>query len=763
MFSEARYGTIHRHIAGLLSCKGAEIISWAATIVFLLCYPVTSSAQPQATVAGDLERYDQFVVPPQRTAAAIYAAKGEYESFQIIVRAGSPLTGVNVPVPDLVGPGGQIISKSNLTLFSEHYVYVSQAISSAEAVWHGANLRLGPGWYPDGLVPFNDPITGASLSNSGAQYVAVPFNLSANTNQGIWVDVFVPRTATAGVYTGTFVVTSNQGQAFVTLSLTVWNFTVPLKPTLKSDFNYWRGSQSQTTMTSLDTKNTDILLNRNRLMNATVNPPDEGFYIDNYGLVNTALTPWSGANAQNCSMSPAPSVATIQSLLAQHQPDVFISMNIADEIGSCTNLYPTIQQWAANLHQAGVSNLIVMPPTTALFSDGTGSGRSAVDIWVLLPFQYDAEPAVVGQAMAKGDQVWSYNALMQDRYSPKWVLDYAPINFRIQPGFINQNLGLRGLTYWRIDQWTADPWNDINTINVGGYIYSGEGMMVYPGAQVGINGSAPSIRLKYLRDGSDDFEYIEMLKNLGYGSWALQVAQTVGPNWTNWTRDPNALENARIQLGQKLDQLNGGGSTTTSLSISSPGNNSTVSGSLNITTNTSNIVRAELSIDNVYKSTVTSSPFNFTWDTTSVGNGTHTITVVGYNASSQTSISSVTVNVSNGSLLSLSISSPVSGASVSGTITVTPLVSANVVRVEYTVDGSYQATAYSSPFTFNWNTTSVGNGNHSITVVAYDASWNNRIVSVPVAVNNSLPPAPVITSALTAAGTVNTPFSYQTT
>src|SRR6266567_4767912 len=166
-----------------------------------------------------------------------------------------------------------------------------------------------------------------------------------------------------------------------------------------------------------------------------------------------------------------------------------------------------------------------------------------------------------------------------------------------------------------------------------------------------------------------------MLKNLGYSAWALQVAQTVGPNGTNWTRDPNALENARIQLGQQLDQLNGGGSTTTSLSISSPGNNSTVSGSVNITTNTSNIVRAELSIDNVYKSTDTSSPFNFSWDSTSVGNGTHTMTVVGYNASSQTSISSVTVNVSNVSPLSLSISSPENNSSVSGSVKITTNIS----------------------------------------------------------------------------------------
>ena len=53
---------------------------------------------------------------------------------------------------------------------------------------------------------------------------------------------------------------------------------------------------------------------------------------------------------------------------------------------------------------------------------------------------------------------------------------------------------------------SPDPWNDINTINVGGYVYSGEGMMVYPGAQIGINGSAP-IRIDSINvRGTADFE-----------------------------------------------------------------------------------------------------------------------------------------------------------------------------------------------------------------------------------------------------------------
>lgn len=627
-----------------------KLIHRAVIFAFIAFSPGLVRAQLAVTVAGDLDRYSPTDVLPQNTAYTMSAAKGESESFQIMVSApAGGLTNVNVVVPNLVGPGGQFIPSSSLTLFREHYVYVSQAISAGEAVWDGPNLRKGPGWYPDGLIPFKDPISGVSLSNSGAQYIAVPFNLAANTNQGIWVDVTVPRTATAGVYTGTFVVTSNQGQQSVTLSLTVWNFTLPVKPTLRSNLNYWNGSANLAALTSQDTKTTNIMLMENRLMPSIVNPPDESLYIGTYGLTDTGLPIWSGANANNCAMSPAPSVATIQALLAQQQPsNVFVSLDIADEVGSCLNLYPTIQQWGANAHQAGVDNMVVMPPTTALFSDGTGTGRSAVDVWDLLPFQYDANPSVVKQALAKGDTVWSYNALMQDRYSPKWILDYAPVNFRLQPGFINQSLGLSGISYWRIDQWTSDPWNNLDTIIESGYIYTGEGMLVYPGAQVGVVGCVPSMRLKYLRDGSDDFEYIQMLKNMGYGAWALQVAATVGPDWTNWTRSSAAVEAARIQLGQKLDQLNGGSaSTTPTLNITGPANGTTVSGIVNVTTTTSNVVRAELSIDGVYQSTVLTPPFNFNWNSASVANGNHLITVVGYNSIWQMSIQSVNVRLGN--------------------------------------------------------------------------------------------------------------------
>src|SRR5262249_41367224 len=158
----------------------------------------------------------------------------------------------------------------------------------------------------------------------------------------------------------------------------------------------------------------------------------------------------SGADIGSCRMSPAPSVSQFKALAAAQQPGLMLYDYSADEIGHCKQLYPTIKQWAYNMHQAGIKNLISMSPTPELYSDGGKDGKSAVDIWVLLPVMYYGNKGNVDTVLKKGDAVWSYNTLVQDAYSPKWEIDYDPINFRIQPGFINQSLNLTGLLYWRV-------------------------------------------------------------------------------------------------------------------------------------------------------------------------------------------------------------------------------------------------------------------------------------------------------------------------
>jgi hypothetical protein len=80
-------------------------------------------------------------------------------------------------------------------------------------------------------------------------------------------------------------------------------------------------------------------------------------------------------------------------------------------------------------------------------------------------------------------------------------------------------------------------------------------MLVYPGDQVGIKGVVPSMRLKWLRDGVEDYDYVQILKNLGKEDVAMQIARSVGPDWTNWTRDAASIESARHKLGETISEI----------------------------------------------------------------------------------------------------------------------------------------------------------------------------------------------------------------
>ena len=77
---------------------------------------------------------------------------------------------------------------------------------------------------------------------------------------------------------------------------------------------------------------------------------------------------------------------------------------------------------------------------------------------------------------------------------------------------------MTGVLYWRVDSWTDDPWHDVDTSPhpSEAYHFPGEGMLVYPAETVGIDGVVPSMRLKWIRDGVEDYEYIQILKRLGY-------------------------------------------------------------------------------------------------------------------------------------------------------------------------------------------------------------------------------------------------------
>jgi hypothetical protein len=516
---------------------GYICISFLGIITFLTLfsgkvYPML----PIVWVVDGMQRVKPDAPAGTGTSIELFAARGEYEPFQIIIRAPQGgLNNVNVLAQDLTGPGGQKITKNNITLYREHYIYLSQGSSD----WGGSNRPLGPGWYPEPLIPFVDPQTGQDLS--GAQLDAVPFNLAENRNQPIWVDVFIPRNVQAGQYTGTFTVTSDQGNMTTQLTLNVWDFALPLKPSFPAI----------TQLRNAGGKEAYIELLKHKFNPYSVGTELERELIDNYGLVAQTTGFWSGNGYGICSSMPLPpSISDVINEVKSHQADLILFAHYADEIQACPNIFDDAVQWAKRLREGGVKPLLPADVVPGLMGDS--HENSAADIWVVLPVMYDNYENNIKQVMQRGEEVWTYNALVQDGYSPKWTVDYAPINYRIHPGFISQSLDVTGLQYWVFDYWTEDPWNDLTKF---GTAFPGDGVFVYPGSEVGINGVVSGMRLKWIREGIEDWEYVQILRCSGQANlanFALNIATQIGPDWTNWTRDTDELYSAKISLGEEI-------------------------------------------------------------------------------------------------------------------------------------------------------------------------------------------------------------------
>jgi len=89
-----------------------------------------------------------------------------------------------------------------------------------------------------------------------------------------------------------------------------------------------------------------------------------------------------------------------------------------------------------------------------------------------------------------------------------------------------------------------------------------------------------------------------------------------------------------------------------------------------------------------------------------------------------------------------SITAPLNGATVSGTTSVSASATDNVgvTKVEFYLDGVLKSTDTTSPYSWNWDTTTATNGSHSLTSKAYDAALNvGTSTTVTVTVSNGVP------------------------
>ena len=473
-------------------------------------------AAPTVWVAPSYQRVKQDASAGTASEISIYAARGEWESFQVVV-AGSA-TSVRITPP----AGAPVTVK----LYREHYVPVTHGSGTYSTQ---VNKPEGPGLYPDALIPFDAP--------GGAIAKAQPYSIPAGKVQPYWVDLFVPRDCPAGEHALPFTISSDQGSATVTARLTVWAFELPQKPALQTAFAYWAPVRGQL--------QPELLLLENRIQ-PTFTEATHSAALAAAGQSAVHVGFWASLDKSNCTIAKAKPTATdVNAAIAKYAPLPPYAY-IADEVYTSCDSSTPLYNWTEAL-RGKVKTLVTIAPR---------SGWEWLDIFVTLP-KFDV-PADVAAAQDRGSEVWSYNCLAQDGYSPKWLLDYAPINYRIQPGFLNWRRGLTGLLYWRVDYWsggTGDPWTSGEVYSSSSY--PGEGMLVYPGANIGMadNTVAPSMRLKYLRDGVDDFDYLTLLVASGQGEWAQGVVAPIAADWKTWTRDSAVLETVRSQLGERLNSL----------------------------------------------------------------------------------------------------------------------------------------------------------------------------------------------------------------
>jgi hypothetical protein len=190
-----------------------------------------------------------------------------------------------------------------------------------------------------------------------------------------------------------------------------------------------------------------------------------------------------------------------------------------------------------------------------------GSTLSSYDMWKTLP----------------NKQFWIYHACLDQGCGPgsaedpvfsgwpSYMIDATAVQNRATEWFAFQ-WDAKGELYYDIDGILKTAWTD-----QWGYGGNGDGTLYYPGfattARLGqpvIGGRhdipIESIRLKLIREGIEDYEYLHILSVIGEGAFAKATAAALFPQpKLSSATTPEALYQARQAIADRIEELGGVG------------------------------------------------------------------------------------------------------------------------------------------------------------------------------------------------------------
>jgi hypothetical protein len=123
-------------------------------------------------------------------------------------------------------------------------------------------------------------------------------------------------------------------------------------------------------------------------------------------------------------------------------------------------------------------------------------------------------------------------------------------------GWIEYELGTTGELYYDTGMQYATAWTDQWAPDVGGAGGNGDGTLFYPGTTDRIGGTTPipleSLRLKMIRNGEQDYEYLRLAGKHGHADRALAIARKLFADPHHAITSDASIETARRELADLI-------------------------------------------------------------------------------------------------------------------------------------------------------------------------------------------------------------------
>jgi len=498
-------------------------------------------------------------LPPRRPQAQIRLAKGEAESFQVVLLPAPerPLRNVRVRLSDLVRRDGKArIAARHLEWQQVGYVWI-------EKTWrfrHPFVRDLDPGWWPDPLLPVEQ------------------FDVQPGFAQPVWVTLTAPRDAAAGDYTGRLqILADGEPPTTVTVNAHIYDFALPVAGRLKNAFALMDGFLEQVygpLTPTLRRRYGDFVL-RHRLnpddisRTAPPDPDDIAYYRDRLNAYNVLnMVQERGKAAWVCYSEPSTYTPEFKARLIERLDPAVAELRrrglldkayiyTFDERGE--EYYDIIREYFGLVKERYPE---IYTLTTA-YVDVDPAKMKALNIDALCPVtsRYNYEQAEA--ARREGLQVWSYICLGPRYPYANWLVEEPLIEARVI-GWQAYREKMDGFLYWGLNIWSRKnndrvvdpkrgPFLDFSITT--GYEYddlNGDGVLLYPGP----DGPIGSIRLAAIRDGFEDYDYLALLADRHNGDWepARAACLPVTRSLTEFTRDPAVLLQARDRVARQLER-----------------------------------------------------------------------------------------------------------------------------------------------------------------------------------------------------------------